>query len=270
MDKIAKYSSENILLPLGADHLAVADKVKTQIEEINKLLQDYEIVITTPFEYLKKVEKNYSKNIKHEFRDTKRNFILPGVYSSRIDLKQKNSHLQWEISRIVQPFSAIMQFEKYSKCFQSSIDNIYKELINNHPHDSIYGCSVDNVHAENIARYKQVEQGLNAVKNSVIRDIYSSHEMSVLNLSNFDYSGALKIVSTQKPDKMYNAQLLCKKKGFPITRLYRTNEIPVTEDYTDIYEYLVDLNAIKPFSSKKITERDINKNSTLKITEKSL
>ena len=270
LDKIAKYSSENILLPLGADHLAVADNVKTQIVEINKLLQDYEIVITTPFEYLKKVEKNYSKNIKREFRDTKRNFILPGVYSSRIDLKQKNSHLQWEISRIVQPFSAIMQFEKYSKGFQSSIDNIYKELINNHPHDSIYGCSVDNVHAENIARYKQVEQGLNAVKNSVIRDIYSSHEMSVLNLSNFDYSGALKIVSTQKPDQMYNAQLLCKKKGFPITRLYRTNEIPVTEDYTDIYEYLVDLKAIKPFSSKKITERDINKNSTLKITEKSL
>ena len=161
-------------------------------------------------------------------------------------------------------------FKKYSKGFQSSIDNIYKELINNHPHDSIYGCSVDNVHAENIARYKQVEQGLNAVKNSVIRDIYSSNEMSVLNLSNFDYCGALKIVSTQKPDKMYNAQLLCKKKGFPITRLYRTNEIPVTEDYTDIYEYLVDLKTIKPFSSKKITERDINKNSTLKITEKSI
>ncbi|DAB24611.1 TPA: hypothetical protein CPT85_03150, partial [Candidatus Gastranaerophilales bacterium HUM_21] len=88
LDRIAKYSSDNMLLPLGADHLAAPDNIKEQIKEVNKLLDDYEIVLSTPFEYLDKVKGNYKKNITHEFRDTKRNFILPGVYSSRIDLKQ--------------------------------------------------------------------------------------------------------------------------------------------------------------------------------------
>lgn len=270
LDKIAKYSSENILLPLGADHLAAADNIQKQISEINKLLTDYEIIITTPFEYLKKVKNNYKKNIEHEFRDTKRNFILPGVYSSRIDLKQKNCRLQWALSRNVQPLQSIMHFAKLSKDFQQDIDHIYKMLINNHPHDSIYGCSVDNVHFENISRYKQVEQAVNAVTNSVKRDIYAHGNLSVVNLSNFDYTGALRIETLKKPDNTFNAQLIGKKKGFPLTRLYRTNEIPVTEDYTNIYEYLVDLKKVKAFSTKKLTAKDINTETSLKITDKSI
>ncbi|MEI3254098.1 MAG: hypothetical protein V8R83_02095 [Candidatus Gastranaerophilaceae bacterium] len=156
LDRIAKYSSDNMLLPLGADHLAVPDNIKEQIKEVNKLLDDYEIVLSTPFEYLDKVQGNYKKNIRHEFRDTKRNFILPGVYSSRIDLKQQNAKLQWLLSRKLQPLQAIESFCGWGRGFQKETDSAFKELINNHPHDSIYGCSVDNVHKENVMRFKKV------------------------------------------------------------------------------------------------------------------
>ena len=270
LDRISKYSGENILLPLGADHLTPPDNIKEQIKEVNKLLEDYKIILSTPFEYLKKVEKNYKKNITHEFRDTKRNFILPGVYSSRIDLKQQNSINQWKLARQIQPLHAVLSFLGKTKNFQSEIDYAYKLLIDNQPHDSIYGCSVDNVHKENKIRSLKLSEIINALNNSIQRDLYNEEEFSAINLSNFDFQGALKISTTKKLSKNFNAQLIGTRKGFPLTRLYRTNEIPVTEDYTNIYDYLVDLKKIKALSSKKLTNKDINNVSTLRITDKSI
>lgn len=270
LDRIAKYSSDNLLLPLGADHLAVSDNIKEQIKEVNKLLDDYEIILSTPFEYLEKVENNYKKNIKHEFRDTKRNFILPGVLSSRIDLKQQNAKLQWKLHRQTQPLQAITSFLGISKNFQKEIDCTYKELINNHPHDSIYGCSIDNVHKENKARFNRVSQASHSILNSIRRDLFKKNELSVINLSNFTFNGALKIKTAKKLPEKYKAQLISKTKGFPLKKLYDINQIPVTEDYTNIYEYLVDVKNILPFSIKRIEPADIQAKSKLKITGDSI
>lgn len=266
LDRILKYSSSNILLPLGADHLALADNIKEQLAEINKRLDDYEIVLSTPFEYFNAVQKNFKNTVQHEFRDTKRNFILPGVLSSRIDLKQLNTKHQWQISRVLQPLNALVS----AKNFQPQIEYLHKELIKNHPHDSIYGCSVDNVHRANIARYAQVAEGSNAVLNSIKRDLFDENALSVINLSNYNFKGALRIQTDKKLPKWTQAQLIGKTKGFPLTRLYRINETPITEDYTDIYEYLVNVNEIAPFSVKKLSSSGIYKESSLKVTEKSI
>ncbi len=270
LDRIAKYSSDSILLPLGADHLAAPDNIKEQIRELNKRLDDYEIILSTPFEYLEKVKNNYKKNIKHEFRDTKRNFILPGVLSSRIDLKQQNAKLQWELSRITQPLQAITSFLGKSANFQKEINNAYKELIKNHAHDSIYGCSTDNVHKENKNRFKRVSQACHAILNSVRRDLYNEDELSVINLSGNVLNGALKLRTDKKLSAKYNAQLISRTKGFPLTKLYAINQIPITEDYTDIYEYLVDLKNIPAYSIQNIKPENIQTSSSLKIAQNSI
>ena len=54
LDRISKYSADSLLLPLGADHLVAPDNIKEQIKEINNLLEDYEIVLSTPLNTLKK------------------------------------------------------------------------------------------------------------------------------------------------------------------------------------------------------------------------
>ena len=270
LDRIAKYSSDILLLPLGADHLAAADNLPAQIAEVNKLLDDYQILLTTPFEYLKKVKKNFKKNIRNEFRSTKRNFILPGVLSSRIDLKQQNSKYQWLISRLCQPMQAITSFTGKTKSYQSEIDYAYRLLLLNQPHDSIYGCSIDNVHKENQIRFLKLEEILHSVSKNIERDLYSDNKLSVINLSNFDFSGALKIVTDKKLPDFYNAQLIKTVHGFPDNKVYPITKIPVTEDYTNLYEYLIDIKNIKALSSKPIEKNDINTKSSLKITNNSI
>ncbi len=271
LDKIAAYSSENILLPLGADHMAVANNIKTQLNYINNILKDYEIILSTPFEYFNKVKKNFRRNLTCEFRDSKRNFILPGVYSSRIDLKQSNAKNQWNLSRLVQPFQAIFSFLSLSKSYQQEVDYIYKLLIKNHAHDSIYGCSVDNVHKENLMRYLKVQEASNAVVKSVQRDSgKKTYKLYAVNLSNYTLNGAIRVTGNKNLRRQFKSQMLYPKKGFSLQNMYDIYTAPVTEEYRTYYECLIDLKDIKPFSITEITDKHLNKVNTLKITNTSI
>ena len=262
LDKIASYSSDILLLPLGADHLACADELEEQIKKVNEYLSGYEIILTTPFQYLNDVD--FQKTVDFELRDNSRNFILPGIYSSRPDLKKNNAVLQWQLSRVIEPACTIFYALNKTKNFQSEIDYAYKTLIKNHAHDSIYGCSTDAVHSENNLRFKKTDQVINALKNTLIRDISNGDDLKVLNLSNFPFSGAVKI----KTEKRLNAQLISKSKGFPLRKLYDIAQIPVTEDYTDIYEYLIYADSAAPFSATRVFAG--NNKETLVVTDTSI
>ncbi len=264
LDIIAKVSSDKILLPLGGDHLALADNLQKQINEVNKHLEDYKIVLTTPFEYYKNVK--FEKQVTEEQRDCSKDFILPGVFSSRRDLKQHNSRLQWELSRVTEPMQAIYSYLGQTKNYQALMDYAYKTLIKNQAHDSIYGCGIDDIHRENLTRYEKVAQINKSVKCSVVADGCDFTALNVTNLSNYEYSGAVKVRTLSK----FDGQLIGKTKGFPIKKVYNIHDVPITEDYTDIYEYLVDVKNLKPFSVTKLNKDNVTVESSLKVTKNSI
>lgn len=79
-----------------------------------------------------------------------------GVYSSRTPLKQKNWRCQNLLQRYVEPLSAWA----WSRGMPSQLPLIrhaWKTLMQNHPHDSICGCSIDPVHREMETRFRAVE-----------------------------------------------------------------------------------------------------------------
>ncbi len=272
LDKItARSSSDNILLPIGADHLCPASDLKNKIKEINKYLKGYEIKIATPFEYFEAVKNVKRKEIKGELLDNSLTFILPGVYSSRVDLKRENTVCEWNLQRVVEPIQALSNFALGTKSYQNEIDYAYKTLIKNHAHDSIYGCSIDNVSKDVLARFRNVEIVSNGIEKRVLRDLSGkSDDISVINLSNFEYSGLVKVRTHKKLDKKYNATLLSKEKGFIDEKLYNKNEIPVTEDYQDIYTYLIETKGLKPFSTTKLESKNIESKRYLKASKNSI
>lgn len=270
LDRISKYSTNNILLPIGADHLCTPEKIEEQIAKINNHLTNYKIIISTPFEYLNKVKSAHKKNITKEFRDTTRNFILPGVLSSRVDIKQQNAISQWQLSRITQPLQAITTFTKKTKNYQKEIDYAYKELLKNQAHDSIYGCSIDAVHRENLIRYEKINSVSNAILNSIKCKLGNSDKLTAVNLSNYELNGALRYTTHKKLDKKYNGQLISKRQGFPSEKVYPTNQIPITEDYATIYDYLIDIKNVKAFSTQIIDETCINNETKLSTTKNSI
>ncbi len=228
LDKIAERSGSTLLLPIGADHLAVLHDLDKQIKEVNSRLKDYEIILGSPFDYFEKVDDNF-KNFEHigELRDNSKTFILEGSYSSRLDLKRLNvisSHKLKIASKLIDD--------------KNLIDYAYKLLIQNQAHDSICGCSTDDVHKENIVRYKKVLQIANSIINNYVLQ-NKTDELQVLSLGK-EYSGCL----TFESEKELGYQVLSKKKGFPADIFNDIYKIPITEDYTDIYTYIYNSSAI--------------------------
>ncbi len=259
LDKISLKSADNVLLPIGADHLAAAKNIKEQIKELNKIYKDYKITLATPFEYFKKAEKR--QKVKGEFLENSLNFILPGVYSTRLYIKQANAHSQHILSDIAEPLEQIAR--KYFKVKNRSeeINYAYKLLTQNQAHDSIYGCSLDSVCDEVIERFKKVDTTANGIIKRTIRDLSDSNApLAVINLSKYTYTGAIKVIT----DKKLNYPKIASYKGFTEETLYNINQIPITEDYTTLYEYLIDVKNLPALSLTHIDKKYICKEKYLK------
>lgn len=253
LDKIAEKSGDTLLLPIGADHLGIEPDISEQIKKVNTILKDYEIKLSTPFEYFELVKNNFKTEWNDELRDNSKTFILQGCYSARTKIKQYNAEASFKIEladKIQKEFGS-----KYDK----PIEYAYKLLLKNQAHDGICGCSTDAVHRENITRYEKIIQ----VAETILK------ELKFLNPEKYEriwtsyvstFSSLIKEEGTEPPK---NSQIISRRKGFVDDLLYDTQRIPITEDYTTIYTYLKELS---PSKDKLIVTDNKISNTKIKLT----
>lgn len=231
LDKIGEKSGNGLLLPIGADHLGVEPDIASQIEEVNKLLNDYEIELSTPFAYFELVKDNFKDEWDDELRDNSKTFILQGSYSARTKIKQYNAQASFKL-KLADDFQ-----KEIGEKYDNSIDYAYKLLLKNQAHDGICGCSTDDVHQENIIRYKKVVQ----IAETILKELKflypDKFEKTWLKLNESCRSTILR----EGINPPRNSQRISSKKGFVDEILYDTQRIPITEDYTTIYRYLEEI-----------------------------
>lgn len=212
LDKIAEKSGDYLLLPIGADHLGIEPDIAEQIKQVNKLLDDYEITLSNPFEYFELVKDNFKQfEWNDELRDNSKTFILQGSYSARTKLKQYNVKCTYMLEQ------ADKLQQKYGSNYNAVIEYAYKLLLKNQAHDGICGCSTDLVHRENITRYEKIIQ----IANSIIEELRLEHNFKTPIMQSKELIPEYKVIS--------------KHFGVENSLLYDTQKIPITEDFTDIY-----------------------------------
>lgn len=81
-------------------------------------------------------------------------FLLPGTLSTRTYLKQANVRAQTALSEWAEPLSVLAP----SPRTPGLLRHAWELAVQNAPHDSVCGCSVDEVHAQNMVRAQQVVQ----------------------------------------------------------------------------------------------------------------
>lgn len=255
LDLISEKSGLIMLYPIGADHLGIPDNIQEQILAVNEILkEDYNIKLGSPFDYFKNVGTNFEKfKFDDELRDNSKTFTLQGCYSSRLDLKRYNVICSYMLDLAYR----YTRFAKLENHYASIIKYAYKMLIRNQAHDSICGCSTDDVHQENIIRYKKILQ----IAHTIIDEIKFEtkfEEKMVINLSDRFYSGIVEFESA-KPQDSY--EKFAYYAGFDKNLLVDTQKIPITEDYTKIYSYLSEVHNIEPretaFIMPEVTEKDL-------------
>jgi len=89
-------------------------------------------------------------------------FLLPGVLSTRVYLKQANARVQGELERWAEPVSA-MAWLAGTLYPLGLLAYTWKTLLQNQPHDSICGTSIDTVHAENEVRFACARQAAEGI-----------------------------------------------------------------------------------------------------------
>lgn len=161
----ANCATGNYLLMNGVDHLEaqedlteIMDKVRPMLDEDEEIFQD-----TLP-EFMQRLRREVEENgielktFRGEFRDNGASNVLTGTLSSRTYLKQANARSQVELERELEPLCTLLSAAGIKDYPHDYLHYLWKLLIENHPHDSICGCSVDAVHEHMMDRFDRIHE----------------------------------------------------------------------------------------------------------------
>ena len=178
------------LLMNGVDHVEPHTAIPTLIDNLSAIpgqrakhstLPDYVAAVRSAVE----TQKPALETIVGELRSgTDYANLLPGVLSARVYLKQQNAHVQTLLESYAEPLSVMASQVReaphvahaaapaspvapaFTPAFAypaGQLRHAWKTLLQNHPHDSICGCSIDAVHDENMTRFARAAQVGDAV-----------------------------------------------------------------------------------------------------------
>ncbi len=160
-DASLRYATVSHLLFMnGCDHTPSQPDVTAAIQRANEQLDDAILIHSNFTDYIAAVraEANDLQVYEGEMRSEHTDGwgTLTNVLSSRIYQKQANWRCQTLLEKWVEPFSAFAW--KMGGSYDSDlIWYAWKVLMQNHPHDSICGCSCDEVHREMDIRFEKCQ-----------------------------------------------------------------------------------------------------------------
>ena len=141
----------------GIDHMPEQPEIPSLLSELNNDLHDLEIIHGSFADFideLKKIECAYS--YEGDLLGNPDHPILSSVYSARTYIKQQNHQAQSLLEKYTEPMSVLRHSLTGESIDPHFLMYCWTTLLKNHPHDDICGCSVDAVHDDNEARFRDV------------------------------------------------------------------------------------------------------------------
>ena len=155
------FGEDPILGMVGTDHMPPARDLLERIPEGTR--------VATLAEYFaaeRPLQQTVAK-VRGELRSAARANLLPDVVSARIDIKQAAGRAERALERYAEPLHAL-----YGDAWpQAFLDVAWSRLFQNSAHDSICGCSADEVSAQVLVRYAEAEQIGNELTRLVLERI---------------------------------------------------------------------------------------------------
>jgi alpha-mannosidase len=166
-----RIQTSHLLLMNGVDHLEAQENLSTVIREANAASHDFEIRQDTLPNYLSQVMRALpgATVYKGELREGTEGGVLSGTASSRIYLKIFNRRCERLLQRYAEPLALMARSLGCEYRFEDALGYASKLLLQCHPHDSICGCSIDEVHFQMESRFRRV---LDVLEEQVKRAMY--------------------------------------------------------------------------------------------------
>ena len=169
---VRDYASTNQWLMMnGCDHQPVQRNLSDAIRVANELFPDVTFIHSSFDDYVQAVESALPEQLSTvtgelTSQETDGWYTLANTSSSRVYLKQafqENSNL---LEQVVEPLTILTGGHNH----KDQLTYAWKMLLQNAPHDSICGCSIDEVHREMEVRFAKVNQVGNFVKTNLLNE----------------------------------------------------------------------------------------------------
>jgi mannosylglycerate hydrolase len=136
------FGSDDVLGMVGTDHMPLVRDLPADAH------------VGTLAEYLAHVSACGLTTWQGEMRSAARANLLPGVVSARIDLKAACARAERWLERYAEPLQTLYGGDDAEPFLREA----WKRMFQNAAHDSICGCSADEVSAQVLVRYAEAEQ----------------------------------------------------------------------------------------------------------------
>lgn len=153
--------SGNLLMMDGVDHGEIEPRLPELLDVFNESIEEIDIRHSTMEDFIKEQRNSGAvfDEIKGELYNPGikgvNNQVLKNVLSSMVHLKQANNECEVLLTKWAEPFEVAAGFVRPQKS-RGFLEEAWKLLMQNHPHDSICGCSITQVHRDNEYRFNQV------------------------------------------------------------------------------------------------------------------
>ncbi|ASN04176.1 alpha-mannosidase [Virgibacillus necropolis] len=231
---LEKYASTPHMLMLnGCDHQPIQTNLPEAIQTAENLYPDIKFIHSNFNDYVDKLSTSIPKDLKvidGELRSQQTDGwgTLVNTASARVYIKQMNQLCQALLEKVAEPLSsfAYLQGEDYN---HHLLEYAWKTLMQNHPHDSICGCSVDEVHREMVTRFEKskhvaemiIDESLDCISKQVDTTGFekwgeNALPFTVYNTTGWNRTGVVSITMDVKRDYFSSGVNKEKLKGFPL------------------------------------------------------
>ncbi len=160
LEKLKPFmTTSHILLMNGYDQEMVPDDIQPYIKNGGIDTDHMKVIQSNPEKFIQSVmsENPELKTLSGALYSGRFISVFPGVMSSRMYLKLQNDAQQKYLEKNVEPLSSLVWLlgGEYEN---TQIREAWKTLLKNHPHDSICGVSIDDVHTDMENRSRVVNQ----------------------------------------------------------------------------------------------------------------
>jgi alpha-mannosidase len=148
------------LLNNGCDHFPPQARLGEILDALRAAFPRTEFVHASFAEFVDDVRRCGAAVEAHEgeLLSGKHHPILTGVWSARMPIKQDNDLTQSLLVDCLEPLCSHAHFMLGREYPSGAVAHAWRTLLRNHPHDSICGCSTDEVHRQMLPRFAEARE----------------------------------------------------------------------------------------------------------------
>ena len=178
VERMQKRSAvPDYLVNNGVDHVEAQPQTAAIVQAARRRWPEARIRLAGFDDYIRAVRQRLRRKgiqlpvLKHELTYPHGN-LLKGVYSARMYLKQANQRAELKLGYLAEPLEALAERLHPARTDERDLlAYAWRELLKNHPHDDICGCSIDRVHRDMMNRFERVEELADAVTEGALEDV---------------------------------------------------------------------------------------------------